>query len=320
MEIAESEAVDALVVGGGPAGLAAGLWLARHRFKTLVVDRGEPRNRWVEASFGYLGFDGQAPEALLAAGRDHLAGYPEAELVEARVEAIEAVDGAFVADLDRPPPGDGGHRRRRVTARALVLATGVADRVPPLEGLRPLYGKCVFVCHLCDGYEVKDQEVAVLGAAGNAGAFATELLRWASRVIVVPLGGEGPTDTIPERAQMASAAASAVVGSDGVLDHIALADGSRVECDAIFLRSETVAVTHLARQLGCALDSDGLVMVDAEGATTVERVYSAGDATPGPQIVQVAAAEGARAGLACAQALMVGREGAGVRYVSWSEG
>src|SRR5215213_3495183 len=146
------QTVDALVIGGGPAGLSAALWLARLRCRTLVADRGEPRNRWVDASYGYLGFDGEPPSALLDAARRDLARYREVEIAPVGVRRLHRSDGHFDAELDD----------RRVRAAAVVVATGVVDTVPPLPGLREHYGKHVFVCPLCDGYEVRDRDVAVL--------------------------------------------------------------------------------------------------------------------------------------------------------------
>src|SRR5688572_6202523 len=116
---------DVLVVGGGPGGLSAALWLARHRLRTLVADRGEPRNRWVDASFGYLGFDGRPPSDLLDAGRRDVGAYAEAELREVSVRSLHREGDRFVAQLD-----DGV-----VRVRAVVLGTGVVDEVPPLAGL-----------------------------------------------------------------------------------------------------------------------------------------------------------------------------------------
>jgi thioredoxin reductase len=155
---AMDDVVDALVVGGGPAGLSAALWLARHRCRTLVADRGEPRNRWVDVSHGYLGFDGEPPAALIRAGRSELRRYPEVELASTGVRSIHRIDRGFEAELDD----------RRLRTAAVVIATGVADVVPPLDGLWKHYGKHVFVCPLCDGYEMRDRPVVVLGAGVRA--------------------------------------------------------------------------------------------------------------------------------------------------------
>src|SRR4051794_35051211 len=282
----EAQDVDALVIGGGPAGLSAALWLARHRCRTLVADRGEPRNRWVDASYGYLGFDGAPPGALLEAGREELARYDEAELAPVGVRGVHRADGGFDAELDD----------RRVHARAIVIATGVVDDVPPLGGLWRHYGKQVFVCPLCDGYEQRDRRVAVLGAGGPAGAFAQELLQWAKEVTVVPLGDERPTDVVEPPVRQAPARALEIVDDADGIAGVTLVDGRRVECDGVFLRTEHTAVADLAVHLGCELTDEGLVRVDADGRTTVDCVYAAGDCTPGPQLALLAAAEGARVG------------------------
>jgi thioredoxin reductase len=289
--------VDALVIGGGPAGLSAALWLARLRCRTLVADRGEPRNRWADRTYGYLGFDGQPPGALLDAGRAELRRYEEAELAPVGARSLHRADGHFEAELDD----------RRVRAAAVIVATGVVDAVPPLAGLREHYGTQVFVCPLCDGYEMRGRAVAVVGAGGNAGAFAQELLRWASDVTVVPLGDERPTDAVTRPARLADAPARAVLDAGDRLTAVELRDGERVPCDAVFLRSEVIGVTDLATHLGCELTDEGLLQVDEEGRTTVDCVYAAGDCTPGPHLVQVAAAQGARAGLHCAQQLVARR-------------
>ena len=289
--------IDALVIGGGPAGLTAALWLARNRCRTLLADRGEPRNRWAGSSFGYLGFDGEPPGALLRAGRRDLAAYAEAEIAEVGVRSLHRADGGFEAELDD----------RRVRAAAVVVATGVVDVIPPLPGLGEHYGTQVFVCPLCDGYEFRDRDVAVLGAGGNAGAFARELLRWSTHVTVIPMGDETPNDAIEPPVRTAPAPAAAVAAGDRGLEALVLRDGQRVECDAVFFRSEVAGVTDLAVHLGCELTDEGLLRVDDDGRTNVDCVYAAGDCTPGPHLVQIAAAEGARAGLHCAQQLSARR-------------
>jgi thioredoxin reductase len=285
--------LDVLVVGGGPAGLAAGLWLGRHRFDTVIADRGEHRNRGVEASFGYLGFDGRSPRDILDAGVEELRRYPSVQLVTSGVRTVHRDGDGFCAELDD----------RIVRSSSVIFATGVSDGVPPLPGLRDHFGTSVFVCPLCDGYEVRDRHVAVLGAGGAAADFAEELLRWTSRITIVPLAGEAPTGDVPDDVTVATHSASEVIGADR-LEGVKLEDGTTVACDAIFLRSPKAPHTDLAAHLGCDLDADGLIVTDDDGCTSIPDVYAAGDCTPGPQIVQVAAAKGARAGLRCAQTLM----------------
>ncbi len=134
---------DVVIIGGSYAGLAAALPLARARRSVLVLDAGQRRNRFVTASHGMLGFDGQAPEAIVAKGRADVLAYPTVTLRETTVTAIRAVDGAFVVLA-----GDEDHQARRI-----ILATGVVDELPAVPGVAERWGKTVFVCPYCDGYE-----------------------------------------------------------------------------------------------------------------------------------------------------------------------
>ncbi|MEY2396997.1 MAG: hypothetical protein QOJ00_171, partial [Actinomycetota bacterium] len=276
--MASTETADVLIVGGGPAGLAAALWLGRHRFDTVVADRGEHRNRLVEASFGYLGFDGQPPQAILDAGRAEVGLYPSVRLITTGVRTVHRHGDAFRAHLDVGV----------FECAAVIFATGINDGVPALPGLREHYGAGVFVCPLCDGYETQGRHVVVLGDGNAVGQFAAELLQWAARVTVVPLCEDVEANEMPSGVHRAPSAAACVLGTDRV-EGVQLVDGSSIACDAIFLYSVKAPLTDLAAALGCDLDADGLVAVDDDGCTSVGRVYAAGDCTRGPQIVQVAA-------------------------------
>ena len=144
----------AIVVGGGPAGLSAATWLAHYRQRVLVLDSGEYRNRWVERTHGYLGADPVAPAELLHRIREQLGAYPEVEVRNARAEGVRReADDTFTVDV-------GGETLR---ARRLVLATGVRDRFPEVEGFFEHYGASVFHCPTCDGYEARDRPVVVFG-------------------------------------------------------------------------------------------------------------------------------------------------------------
>jgi thioredoxin reductase len=190
-----------------------------------------------------------------------------------------------------------------------VLATGVRDQFPEVEGFFEHYGASVFHCPSCDGYEAKGRPVVAIGWSEQVVGFALELLGWASQVTVVTdgrrfQGDRGHRDTL-ERHGIAVREETALelVGPRGDLRAIRLEGGETVECELGFFSIAHHPLTGLGEQLGCERDPDGYLVVDANGATTVTGVFAAGDVTPGLQLVQVAAGSGATAGVGCALSL-----------------
>jgi thioredoxin reductase len=297
--------VDVLVVGGGPAGLAAATWLGRYRRRTLVVDAGEPRNRWVERVHGYLGNDPIEPHRLRDRARRDLAAYPHVTVLDGRVVAAEAVAPApggpgFLATLE------GG---RRVAARRLLLATGVRDRFPDLEGFFEHYGADVQHCPSCEGFDARGAAVVVLGWGAHVPAFAALLLDWAERVTIVTdlavseITAEQRAELASYRVEVVDGTPVALLGERGALEGVRLADGRVVAASRAFFSIGHEPVTQLAEPLGCAVDADGELVVDEQGETSVPGVYAAGDVTPGMQLVAVAVGKGTVAGIGCALSL-----------------
>ena len=291
---------DAVVVGGGPAGLAAAGWLARFRKKTVVLDSCEYRNRWVEKAHGYLGHDPVQPEALLDAAHRQLASYPNLTVVCTTAESIVPMTGGF-----RVVAGDGDYLCRRV-----VLATGTKDVFPDIPGFFEHYGSEVFHCPVCDGYEAKDRKVAVLGWSDQVTSFSVELANWARSVTVVAQGtlidkdDRVRTQLGRHRITLCEEDAVELLGKRGSLEGVRLETGEILDCDYLFFSLPENPVNSLARQLGCELDQDGHVVVDKQGRTSVDGVYAAGDLTPGEQLIQVAAGQGTLAGVTCAESLL----------------
>ncbi|HVE45468.1 MAG TPA: FAD-dependent oxidoreductase [Acidimicrobiales bacterium] len=297
---------DAIVIGGGPAGLSAATWLSRYRRKVLVLDAGEHRNRWVEKAHGYLGTDPLAPKSFLEGARSQLDAYTETEIRPLRASAVSRRDdGVFTVEADGAT----------LEARRLVLAVGVEDDFPEVENFFEHYGASVFHCPTCDGYEAKGCDVVAFGWSANLTGFALTLLGWAKTVTVVTDGRHFEGDE-EDRRRLNSKGVSILeddavelIGERGCLEGVRLAGGGVLDCQLAFFSIAHRPRTALAAQLGCALTDEGCIEVDLEGATTVPGVYAAGDVTPGLQLVQVAAAKGAIAGVACAQSLQ-GKNGA----------
>ena len=290
--------VDAVVVGGGPSGLAAATWLARYRRRVLVVDSGEHRADQVERSHGYLGRDPQTPRELLARGRQEVLAYPTAAITADVVESAEATSRGFAVRLR-----DGG----LVVAHKLVLATGVSDAKPDVPGLEEHYGASVFHCPACDGYEARDRDVVALGWSVNLVGFAATLLGWARSVTVVTAGerfqgDEGCRSLLDAHGiEVIEERVAELVGERGDLRAARLASGRVLPCSIAFFSVAHQPRTDLARQLGCTIDDEGYVEVNDCGMTSADGVYAAGDLVPGLQLTSIAVAKGVLAGVGCAQ-------------------
>jgi thioredoxin reductase len=291
---------DALVIGGGPAGLSAATWLARHRRRVGLVDGGQRRNRWVERTHGYLGLDPVDPADLVERARAGLLAYPTAELCPGDATSAEVrPDGTFGISTTA---GD-------FIARRIVLATGVEDSFPDVDGFFEHYGASVFHCPTCDGYEARDRRVVAFGWSEHVAGFALGLLDWAAQVTVVTDGSHFEGDAACEAAlarhgiPVLEDDAVELLGDRGSLEGVRLRGGDTVPCELAFFSIAHRPRTELAAFLGCALTGEGCIVVDEDQQTTVPGVYAAGDVVPGLQIVQVAAAQGAVAGVRCALSL-----------------
>jgi thioredoxin reductase len=294
------------VVGGGPAGLSAATWAARYRRSVLVVDSGEYRNRWAATSHGYLGTDPGNPMDLLEKARADLANYPEVAFCHGRAtDAGRRDDGHFVVTVNGED----------YAGLRLVLAQGVVDEFPEVDGFHDHYGRSVFHCATCDGYEAQGRIVVILGWGPQVVAFAVGLLDWADSLTIVtegrPLEGDERHRQVLARHGIGLVEDDAVelVGEPGALRGVRLAGGRTLEADLVFFSIAHRPRLELARQLGCDTDESECLCVDRDGRTSVDGCYAAGDITPGFQLVPVAVGKGAAAGVAAAISLQ-GEEGA----------
>jgi thioredoxin reductase len=299
--LTQTDATDVCIVGGGPAGLAAATWLGRYRRTALVLDSDEHRNRWVAQGHGYLGSDPVEPAALLERARTDLGQYETIQIRGAKATSAQcSVDGLFSIALS-----DGAE----IHAQRLILATGVRDEFPDIDNFFDFYGRSVFHCPSCDGYEARDQPVVVFGWSENVAGFARGLLDWAASVLVVT-DGKAFEGERQHRAELQRLGVKVVedevrelCGQDGELEAVRLETGGVIPCQKAFFSIAHRPRTQLAEQLGCELTGAGCIDVDHEGRTSVPGVYAAGDITPGMQYIQTAAADGAKAGTACALSL-----------------
>lgn len=297
---------DALVIGGSFAGLSAAMQLARARRSVCVVDAGEPRNRFAAAAHGFFGLDGVPPLELMAQARAKLLAYPNVHFVQARAIGA-AADGAggFTVTLDAGTP---------LSAQKLLLAFGIADTLPALDGLRERWGRSVLHCPYCHGYEVGGGPLGVLYASPLSVHQAMLIPDWGPTTFFL----DGHDDALDEatRAKLLArgitlepARVAGVAGEAPQLTGVRLADGRVVPVDALFIATRTRMASPLAEQLGCAFDEGMLgpvIRTDASKLTTVPGVYAAGDAGQIPQNATLASADGLVAGVSLHQALVHG--------------
>jgi thioredoxin reductase len=286
----EVETFDVAVVGAGPAGLSAALNLARARRRTLVLDSNRPRNAVTLASHGFLTRDGVSPMELRGLGRDELANYPETVFRKTVVSSIVR-DGSEFVITDRS-----GTSR----ARTILLTTGLTETLPALPGIRSFYGTSIHSCIACDAYEYADRPIALLGETDDLAARAILLAQWSRDLIVFTNGigtvtGSDEADLAGRGIRVDRRVLADVAGDRSGLTGIVVADGETIARDAIFVRPRFSPALGYAEGLGLEFDAEGLVVVDADGRTTVDGVYASGDSTPpGPQQLIVAAGAGAR--------------------------
>jgi thioredoxin reductase len=286
---------DVIIVGAGPAGLSAALMLGRCRRRVLVCDTGKPRNAASEAMHGFLSRDGMPPREFLAIARDDVRRYETVEFREVEVVAAECQGtNRFCVTL---ATGD------RLESRKLLIATGVVDHVPDVAGLRDLYGRSVFHCPYCDGWEVRDQPLAVYGRGARGYGLSLELLGW-SRDIVLCSDGDAELDA-DERQRLArngialrEERVSRLEGKDGILQRVVFESGEPVARRALFFTTGQTQQSQLATALGCEFNEKGTVRTGKYEATHLTGLYVAGDASRAVQWVVVAAAEGAEAAFA----------------------
>jgi thioredoxin reductase len=284
---------DVIIIGGGPAGLNAAMLLGRSRRKVVVFDSGEPRNRWSQSMNGFLSSDGMNPRDFIQKGRAELAKYA-VELVDVVVESATYTKGEFVVnDVD-------GNVYR---SRKLLLATGLKDKLPELEGAKELYGKSMHHCPYCDGWESRDKAIAVYGPERKGIGQALAMKNWSDDITLYTDG----TDSLRrddlellERngVKVQKEKIMRLEGENGMLQHIVLSNGEKRPQQALFFSLGAKQQSDLGKQLGCEFTNKGVIKTRRLQHSNIPGLFVAGDAARDMQMVIVAAAEGAKAGVA----------------------
>lgn len=297
----EDNSYDVAIVGGGPAGLSAGIWLGRYLHKVVLIDSGDPRNWETRGVNGFLGLPGVKPADLRGAGRDECRKY-DVSLVDGCVATARA-DGEedFTLAL---------HDGREFRATRLLLAFGLRDIWPEIDGLERVYGDAAHVCPDCDGYDSRDRKICVIGSGRRVAAMALALTTWSDDIAICTNGADPDLD----ESVLAKLEGQAIpVYTEPVkrlhlrewnLRSLHFADGRTLGCEKVFFSIGQFPADDLAGQLGCERDELGHVVIDDVYHTSIRNVFAAGDIVPGPQLAVSAASDGAIAALAIHKSLV----------------
>jgi thioredoxin reductase len=294
--------IDFAVIGGSYAGMAAALQLARARRQVLVVDAGKRRNQCVDdhdgEAHGFLTQDGRAPAAIAEEARRQLRLYP----------TVQWMSG--LADDGRVAP-DGRLEFRvgdvAVSAGRLILATGVRDELPPVPGLAERWGRSVFHCPYCHGYELDQGRIGIVAASPLAQHHAMMLPDWGVPTLFLNGAYEPSADDLDEFARRGTRVEPTPIARiDGFAD-VVLQDGRTLTMDGLFTQPRTTPSSTIAAQLGCAMEDGPMgpfVKVGTMQDTNVPNVFACGDAARAAGSVTLAVSDGAMAGFGAHRSTM----------------
>lgn len=297
---------DTIIIGGGPAGLSAALVLGRCRRRVLLFDAGHPRNAVSRAMHGFLSRDGTDPREFLRISREQIAQYPSVEMREGEVVGVEPGEEQFTVKT---------REGQTFATRTVLIATGLKDDLPPLAGIEQFWGTSVHLCPYCDGWEHRDQKIAVYGQGRMGADLALEMLGWTDDVVFCTNGA--PVEEIPDECsvkllrygvQTVTTPIERLEGEGNQLQRVRFRDGTALECPALFFASTQCHSSNLAEELGCKLScvasTGDIGVIQDDTRTCVPGVYVAGNVSTGLQLVIMAAAEGTLAAFNINQALL----------------
>ncbi|SEO34957.1 NAD(P)/FAD-dependent oxidoreductase [Pseudomonas sp. NFACC39-1] len=292
---------DVIITGGSYAGMSAGLQLARARRKVLVIDGGLRRNRFAATSHGFLGQDGRAPADIAEDARAQLMAYPTVEWLSDTVVQARREEGGFTLETA------GG---QRLNAQRLLLATGVVDELPAVQGLAERWGRSVFHCPYCHGYELDQGPIGVLATSPMSLHHALMLPDWGPTTFFT----NGVFEPDPEqRASLerrgVTLVAEPVERIEGERANVVLEGGRVVAIEGLFVLPRTRVGSSLVTSLGCEFEDGPLgafIQTDMTGETSVPGVFACGDAAMPFGSVALSVGDGVRAGSGVHRSLIFG--------------
>lgn len=296
---------DVIIIGGSFAGLSAAIYLARARRSVLVIDAGQPRNRFSDQSHGFFAQDGSSPKAMIQTAREQVAAYPTTTFIDGVAADAWKEDGRLVVVLE-----DGTMH----SSARLLLAFGVSDVLPDIPGLAERWGQSVIHCPYCHGYEFSDKKLGVLQLSPVSQHQALLIAQWGPTTFFLN-GGEVHEDAVLQQFKqhgvvVETRSIAALVGAGRDLSQLRLDGGDTLPLDALYIGPKHDLNSPIAEQIGCKLNDGPFgpsIAVDDMKMTSLPDVFAAGDiARGGGHTVTFASADGVMAGLAIHRSLAFG--------------
>lgn len=284
---------DVIIVGGGPAGLNAAVVLGRCRRSVLLYDSGSYRNRFSHGMHNYLTQDGIYPLDFISTCHKELEKYGVRRISKTVVRARQNKENLFEVE------DENGNKHQ---SKKLLIATGLQDNIPEIEGFREMYGKSVFHCPYCDGWEVRNKKLGVYARNKNGTELALSLKGWSPFVKLYTDGkdkvkSEQKKELEENEIPIIKTTIAKLEGDDGHLKKIIFKNGEEEECDALFFVNGYTQQCDLVDVFDCEINKKGVVVTNRFQQTSTHGLFVAGDADKDVQFVVVAAAEGAKAGV-----------------------
>lgn len=287
--------LDCAIIGGGPAGLNAALVLGRARRNVMLFDNNKPRNAVTHESHGFITRDGIQPSEFRNIAHQELGKYENVQIRRSTVVDVKSeMQSTFRVVTEQG---------EEFQARTVLLAAGLKEILPSVERIHEYYGKSLFNCPYCDGWELKDQPLVVISENEHALHMVKTVYQWSRRVTVCTNGAASLT---PEQKELLSRKhipiyeqkITSLAGADGRLDKVVFEDGTEVRVKGGFVTPQWIQASSIGESLGCRINERGGIVTDALGRTAIEGVYAAGDTSViAPSQLIIAAAEGSRAAI-----------------------
>lgn len=285
--------IDVVIIGGGPAGMSAALAAGRGRMNIVLIDEEKPRNAVTKESHGFLTRDGISPDLFREKGREDLLEYPTISVVNDRVTLIEKDKNDFF----RLTTESGSE----LIASNVILANGLKETLPEVNKIEQFYGRSIFSCPFCDGWELKDKRLILIIDNEKALHIIKLVKNWSEKLIVATngktvLSEEEKEQLARNNIQLVEEEIVELIGKDGMIKSVQFKGKHEISVDGGFCTTHLKDETPLVKQLGLELSENGFVKADMMGKTSVPGVYAIGEIT-GPSQLIVSASQGHLAGI-----------------------